>query len=60
MVQVPRMGTVPLMLGFYIRKHGTDFGRLTAASVLLFFPVFIFYLVFNRSMLGVSRTGALR
>jgi ABC-type glycerol-3-phosphate transport system permease component len=54
------MRTVPLMLGFYIGKHGTDFGRLTAASVLLFFPVFIFYLVFNRSMLGVSLTGALR
>lgn len=59
-VQNPEMRTVPVMLGFYVGKHGTDFGRLSAASVILFLPVFFFYLIFNRTILGVRLTGALK
>jgi ABC-type glycerol-3-phosphate transport system permease component len=54
------MRTVPVMLGYYIGQHGTDFGRLTAAAVILFLPILFFYLIFNRSILGVRLTGALK
>jgi raffinose/stachyose/melibiose transport system permease protein len=59
-VQNPSMRTIPVMLGYYIGKHGTDFGKLSAASVILFIPILLFYLIFNRSILGVRLTGALK
>lgn len=60
LVQKPEMRTVPVMLGYYIGKHGSNFGDLTAAAVILFLPILVFYLVFNRSILGVRLTGALK
>jgi raffinose/stachyose/melibiose transport system permease protein len=60
LVQKPEMRTVPVMLGYYIGKHGANFGDLTAASVILFLPILVFYLVFHRSILGVRLTGALK
>ena len=60
LVQKPEMRTVPVMLGYYIGKHGANYGDLTAASVILFLPILIFYLVFHRQILGVRLTGALK
>ena len=58
MVQDPDMRTVPVMLGFFIGKHGADFGRLTAAALILFMPTLIAYLLFHRQILNVRLTGA--
>jgi len=60
LVQKPEMRTVPVMLGYYIGKHGANYGDLTAASVIVFVPILIFYLVFHRQILGVRLTGALK
>ncbi len=60
LVQKPEMRTVPVMLGYYIGKHGANFGNLTAAAVVLFLPILVFYLLFHRSILGVRLTGALK
>jgi len=58
-VQDPNMRTLPLMLGFFIGRYTTDFGRLCAAALLLFLPTLIFYLIFYRQILNARLTGAL-
>lgn len=58
-VQDPNLRTLPVILGFFIGRYSTDFGRLTAAALLLFIPTFIFYVVFNRQILNARLTGAL-
>jgi raffinose/stachyose/melibiose transport system permease protein len=57
-VQDPDMRTVPVMLGYFIGKHGADFGRLTAAALMLFIPPLIAYLIFHRRVLNARLTGA--
>jgi raffinose/stachyose/melibiose transport system permease protein len=58
-VQSPEMRTLPVMLGFFIGKYSADFGRLAAASLLLFLPTLIFYILFYRQILDARLTGAL-
>lgn len=58
-VQDPNMRTLPLMLGFFIGRYTTDFGRLCAAALLLFLPTLLFYILFHRQILNARLTGAL-
>ncbi|HZQ05919.1 MAG TPA: carbohydrate ABC transporter permease [Anaerolineae bacterium] len=58
-VQDPNMRTLPLMLGFFIGRYSTDFGRLCAAALMLFLPTLIFYILFHRQILNARLTGAL-
>lgn len=58
-VQDPDMRTLPVMLGFFIGKYSADFGRLTAAALILFLPTFLFYALFHRQILNARLTGAL-
>jgi raffinose/stachyose/melibiose transport system permease protein len=57
-VQDPQMRTLPLMLGFFIGRYSTDFGRLCAAALILFIPTLIFYVLFHRQILNARLTGA--
>lgn len=58
-IQDPQMRTLPLMLGFFIGRYSTDFGRLCAAALILFLPTLIFYVLFHRQILNARLTGAL-
>lgn len=58
-VQDSQMRTLPLMLGFFIGRYSTDFGRLCAAALVLFLPTLIFYVLFHRQVLNARLTGAL-
>ena len=58
-VQDPNMRTVPVMLGFFIGKHGADFGKLTSAALILLAPTLVFYITFHRHILNARLTGAL-
>lgn len=58
-IQDPDMRTLPLMLGFFIGRYTTDFGRLCAAALLLFLPTLVFYVTFHRQILNARLTGAL-
>jgi len=58
-VQDPNVRTLPLMLGFFIGRYTTDFGRLCAAALMLFLPTLIFYVLFYRHILNARLTGAL-
>ncbi|HZQ09420.1 MAG TPA: carbohydrate ABC transporter permease [Anaerolineae bacterium] len=58
-VQDPNIRTLPLMLGFFIGRYSTDFGRLCAAALMLFLPTLVFYILFHRQILNARLTGAL-
>jgi raffinose/stachyose/melibiose transport system permease protein len=58
-VQDPQMRTLPLVLGFFIGRYTTDFGRLCAAALVLFLPTLFFYVLFHRQILNARLTGAL-
>lgn len=58
-VQDPDMRTLPLMLGFFIGRYSTDFGRLCVAALILFLPTLVFYVLFHRQILNARLTGAL-
>lgn len=58
-IQDPATRTLPLVLGFFIGRYSTDFGRLSAAALLLFLPTLAFYVLFHRQILNARLTGAL-
>ena len=58
-VQDPNLRTVPVMLGFFIGRHSADFGRLTAAAIMVATPTLFFYILFHRQVLGAKLSGAI-
>jgi len=58
-VQNPDLRTIPVMLSFFIGRYSADFGRLTAAALVMALPTLIFYLMFHRQVLGAKLSGAL-
>ncbi|GAB3488243.1 carbohydrate ABC transporter permease [Nocardiopsis coralliicola] len=60
LIQHPGSRTAPAGLGFFAGQHGLDIPALSAATVIVIFPIVLAYLFFQRSFAAGLLQGGLR